>query len=227
MEPSSGATLSAVSAGAGRVDRPIRVVVADDHALYRQSLRVVLGLDGDIEVVGEANNGHEAVRVAIEQAPDVVVVDVQMPRLGGVDAARAVLERTSSRILMLTMSEEHEDLLAALHAGVTGYLTKDTPGEVVADAIRRVHRDGIAISESAVAGLYGYLSSTNPAEFTNPDAADLIAQLSGILRRVATRSPAQRAAGQAGRDPELTDQVRRLLQAFRSTPRTPRGRRSR
>ena len=119
----------------------IRVVIADDHALYRRSLRVVMTLDGDIEIVGEAGDGYEAVDLAVSTRPDVLVIDNQMPRLGGIDAARAVAEQApDTRVLMLTMSELASDLQQAVEAGVAGYVLKDSTGEEVAAAVRTVHR---------------------------------------------------------------------------------------
>ena len=119
----------------------IRVVIADDHALYRRSLGVVMTLDGDIEIVGEAGDGYEAVDVAVATRPDVLVIDNQMPRLGGIDAARAVAEQApATRVIMLTMSELACDLHQAVAAGVAGYVLKDSTGEEVAAAVRTVHR---------------------------------------------------------------------------------------
>ena len=123
----------------------IRVVIADDHPRYRSSLRIVMTLDGDIEVVGEAGDGYEAVDLAVSVRPDVVVIDKQMPRLDGIDAARAITERIpGSRVLMLTMSDLPVDLHLAIEAGVAGFLYKDASGDEVAEAVRSIHRgDGV------------------------------------------------------------------------------------
>ncbi|MCA1784212.1 MAG: response regulator transcription factor [Dermatophilaceae bacterium] len=126
---------------AAAVGARIRIVIADDHALYRKCLGVVMILDGDIEVVGEAGDGHEAVALALSVRPDVVVIDNQMPRLGGIDAARAITDQApDTRVLMLTMSELATDLQQAVEAGVSGYVLKDSTGEEVAEAVRAVHR---------------------------------------------------------------------------------------
>lgn len=119
---------------------PIRVVIADDNPRYRASLRIVITLDGDIDVVGEAGNGYEAVDLAVSTHPDVIVIDNRMPRLGGIDATRAITAQTANtRVLMLTMSDDDDHLSAAVHAGVSGYVYKDASGEAVAEAIRAVH----------------------------------------------------------------------------------------
>ncbi len=123
----------------------IRVVIADDHALYRQGMAVVVELDGAARVVGQASNGEEALTVCAALRPDVVLMDVRMPVVGGIEAAgRLHAADPTTRILMLTMSDDEGDLFEAIKAGASGYLLKDLPGEEVADAIRRVH-DGQAI----------------------------------------------------------------------------------
>jgi DNA-binding NarL/FixJ family response regulator len=106
--------------------KPIRVLIADDHALVRAGLRLLVeGLEG-IEVVAEANNGREAIALAAKLRPDVVLMDVIMPELNGLDAtARIVAADPSVRVVMLSMSAGEETVLPALRAGATGYLLKD------------------------------------------------------------------------------------------------------
>ena len=124
---------------------PIRVMIADDHDLYRRGMQVVVELDGTAQVVGEASNGAEAVEVCQRVNPEVVLMDVRMPGVGGIEACRLIREAVpAARILMLTMSDDESDLFEAIKAGASGYLLKDLPGEEVADAIRRVY-DGQAI----------------------------------------------------------------------------------
>lgn len=124
---------------------PVRVVIADDHDLYRRGMQVVVELDGAATVVGEASNGAEAVEACVRLHPDVVLMDVRMPGVGGIEAARRIRAAVpDARILMLTMSDDESDLFEAIKAGASGYLLKDLPGEEVAEAIRRVH-DGQAI----------------------------------------------------------------------------------
>jgi DNA-binding NarL/FixJ family response regulator len=134
-------------------------MIADDHDLYRRGMRVVVELDGSAEVVGEASNGLDAVGICARVTPDVVLMDVRMPGMGGIEACRRIREVVpSARILMLTMSDDETDLFEAIKAGASGYLLKDLPGEEVATAVRQVH-DGQAIIPPGMA-------ATLLAEFT-------------------------------------------------------------
>ena len=106
----------------------IRVLIVDDHALYRRGLLTVLETEDGIEVVGEAADGVEAVDQAEETLPDVIVMDVSMPKRGGIDACRVIKQRVpSARILMLTSSDDEANLFEAVRAGANGYLLKDVP----------------------------------------------------------------------------------------------------
>ncbi|WP_157610749.1 MULTISPECIES: response regulator transcription factor [unclassified Terrabacter] len=117
----------------------IRVLIVDDHALYRRGLQTVLSTEDGIEVVGEAADGVEAVDQAEEILPDVIVMDVGMPKRGGIDACRVIKQRVpSARILMLTSSDDEANLFEAVRAGANGYLLKDVPPEEVAAGIRGV-----------------------------------------------------------------------------------------
>ena len=117
----------------------IRVLIVDDHALYRRGLQTVLAVEDGIEVVGEAADGVEAVDQAEEIVPDVIVMDVGMPKRGGIDACRVIKQRVpSARILMLTSSDDEANLFEAVRAGANGYLLKDVPPEEVAAGIRSV-----------------------------------------------------------------------------------------
>lgn len=146
-----------VTPGSG--ENPIRVVIADDHDLYRRGMQVVVELDGRAEVVGEASNGAEAVEVCVRLHPDIVLMDVRMPGVGGIDACRRIRAAApDARILMLTMSDDETDLFEAIKAGASGYLLKDLPGEEVADAISRVHDGQAIIPPGMAATLLGEFS---------------------------------------------------------------------
>jgi DNA-binding NarL/FixJ family response regulator len=132
----------------------IRVLIADDQALFRRGLYVVLGTEDHIEVVAEAENGEEAIQKAKDLAPDVVLMDVRMPRVNGIEAARAIrAEVPTTKILMLTVSDEEEDLFEAVKAGANGYLLKEISVEEVAEAIRAVVQGQSLISPSMASKL--------------------------------------------------------------------------
>jgi two-component system NarL family response regulator len=138
----------------------IRVMICDDHALFRRGLIMVLESEDGIEVVGEAEDGEDAVGKAVELTPDVVLMDVRMPRVSGIDAARAISEAVpSTKILMLTVSDEEDDLYDAIKAGATGYLLKEISIEEVAHAIRAVMSGQSLITPSMASKLL--------TEFTN------------------------------------------------------------
>ena len=133
---------------------PIRVLVVDDHALFRRGLQMVLEQEDDIDVVGEAGDGAEAVATAAETLPDIVLMDVRMPKRGGIDACTAIHETVpSAKIIMLTISDEEADLYEAIKAGATGYLLKEISIEEVAAAIRAVHGGQSLISPSMASKL--------------------------------------------------------------------------
>jgi DNA-binding NarL/FixJ family response regulator len=129
----------------------VRVIVADDEALVRAGLRAILETAGGVLVVGEAANGEQAVALSRTERPDVVLLDVQMPRLDGLDAARQILRRPDSpRVIMLTTFDLDEYVYAAMRAGASGFLVKDTPREQLLAAVRTVAR-GDALLASSVA----------------------------------------------------------------------------
>ena len=131
---------------------PIRAMIVDDHALFRRGLEMVLDSEPDIELVGQASDGTEAVEKAAESLPDVVLMDIRMPRSSGIEACRAMKEAApSAKIVILTISDEEEDLFEAIRAGASGYLLKDIPLDEVADAVRAVH-GGQSLINPSMAG---------------------------------------------------------------------------
>jgi len=132
----------------------LRVMVVDDHALFRRGLEMVLQQEADIELVGEASDGAEAVERATELMPDVVLMDVRMPRRSGIEAAGQIKEALPhAKILMLTISDEEADLYDAIKAGASGYLLKEISIEEVAAAIRAVNEGQSLISPSMASKL--------------------------------------------------------------------------
>jgi len=142
-----------ISAAAGDGE-PIRVLIVDDHALFRRGLVMVLEQEKDIDLVGEAGDGAEAVQIAQDTMPDVVLMDVRMPRRGGIEATsqiKAIAPHT--KILMLTISDEEADLYDAIKAGASGYLLKEISIDEVASAIRQVNAGQSMISPSMASKL--------------------------------------------------------------------------
>jgi two-component system NarL family response regulator len=118
----------------------IRVLVADDHAVFRRGLEMVLASEDDITVIAEADDGQQAVNLALELAPDLILMDVRMPVLSGIEATRTIKERLpDAKIVMLTISDEEDDLYEAIKAGADGYLLKEISIDEVAEAVRSVH----------------------------------------------------------------------------------------
>ncbi|MDQ5833359.1 MAG: response regulator transcription factor [Actinomycetota bacterium] len=129
----------------------IRVLIADDHAVVRQGLRTFLELQEDIEVVGDVADGSAAVEAALARSPDVVLMDLLMPGIGGVEAIKLIREqRPQARVLVLTSFQEDEQIFAAVRAGAAGYLLKDVEPQELVRAIRAAH-EGEALLHPAVA----------------------------------------------------------------------------
>ena len=125
------------------------MAVVDDQELFRRGLTMLLGVEEDIEVVGEAGDGVAATELAASAVPDVILMDVRMPRMSGIEAAREIKEALPHvKILMLTISDDEADLYEAIKAGASGYLLKEIPIEEVADAIRSVWAGHSRISPS-------------------------------------------------------------------------------
>lgn len=119
----------------------ITVLLSEDHLIVREGLRALLKLETDIEVVGEAQNGREAVILAGELRPDVIVMDIAMPLLNGLEATRQILKTTpSAKVIMLSAHSDDSYVQQAMSIGVTGYLIKQTAAHVLPEAIRAVHR---------------------------------------------------------------------------------------
>ncbi|MFQ5718051.1 MAG: response regulator [Acidobacteriota bacterium] len=130
-------------------ESPIRVFIADDHTLFRQGVRRLLEDTEIAEVIGEAADGADAVRKVVECSPDVVLMDISMPHLNGIEATRQILKKTpEQRILILTMHDNEKYIGQILRAGAAGYLLKDTPSNDFLSAIKAVHRGDSYLSPS-------------------------------------------------------------------------------
>ena len=165
---------------------PIRVLVVDDQELFRRGLVMLLGQDVDIEVVGEADDGVTGTDLAARLAPDVVLLDVRMPRRTGVEACRSIKEQVpSAKIIMLTVSDEEGDLYETVKNGASGYLLKDSSIEEVAQAIRVVHDGQSLISPSMAVKLIDEFKQMSKPENKQVSGLRLTDRELEVLRLVA------------------------------------------
>ena len=143
----------------------IRVVLAEDQAMVRGALSALLKLESDLDVIGSAANGEEAWTLIAREKPDVVVTDIEMPQLTGLELAQRIRERgVECKVVILTTFARPGFLRRALDAGVSGYLLKDAPSEQLAEALRKVHRGGRAIDPQLAADAWSEADPLNDRE---------------------------------------------------------------
>ena len=145
----------------------VRVLIADDHPVVRQGLRGMLAGEADIEVAGEAADGAEAVALAAELQPDVVLMDLRMPGTDGVEATRAINAAGCPAVLVLTTYDTDSDILRAVEAGARGYLLKDTPRAELVRALRSAAGGATVLAPSVAAKLLGRSRAPAGAELTS------------------------------------------------------------
>jgi NarL family two-component system response regulator LiaR len=166
--------------------KKIRIILADDHPLLRQSLRDVLGKQPDLEVIAEASDGEEAVKLATKLIPDVVIMDISMPKLNGLEATRQIKEICSTiAVLVLTIHSDSEHILSILKAGAGGYLTKSVYDDEVVNAVRALVSGETVLSPSVSQQIFKYAFQ----HIDKPKISDIGDKLSAreleILRLVA------------------------------------------
>jgi two-component system, NarL family, response regulator LiaR len=145
----------------------LRIVLADDHRMFRQGLRELIERKTPFQVVGEAATGREAIQLVRELAPDVVLLDIQMPEMDGVAAARRLAaEHPDVKVIMLTMYRQDQHLFEAIRAGVKGYLLKDADAEELLDVIQRVQRGESALDPTLTAQVFEAVRQPNRLEQT-------------------------------------------------------------
>ena len=176
---------------------PIRVVIVDDNELFLGGLGMLLNLEDDIEVVGEADDGRAAAVLVAATVPDVVLMDVRMPRSSGLDACQTIKDvAPDSRIIMLTASDEEADLLDALKNGASGYLLKDSSIDEVANAVRLVTEGDALISPSMATKLFDEFKQVAGADWSAASTPRLSPRELDVLRLVAQGLNSREIGGQ-------------------------------
>ncbi|WP_307833349.1 response regulator transcription factor [Pimelobacter simplex] len=168
------------------MSEPVRVVVVDDQELFRRGLTMLLGIEDGIDVVGEASNGIDGVSLVVSSVPDVVLLDVRMPKQSGIEACVAIKEAVPmTKIIMLTVSDDEADLYEAVKSGASGYLLKDSSIEEVAQGIRVVADGQSLISPSMAAKLIDEFKTMSKPDRTAGPALKLTERELEVLRFVA------------------------------------------
>lgn len=144
----------------------VRVVIVDDHPVVREGLRAVLAATDDVAVVGECGRGEEALRLAIELAPDVVLMDLRLPGLDGVEATARIVASGASRVLVVTAHDSDGDVAGALAAGATGYVLKDAPRDELIRAVRGAARGESVLAAAVATTLVTHLRGPTPPALT-------------------------------------------------------------
>jgi DNA-binding NarL/FixJ family response regulator len=168
--------------------QPIRVLIADDQALIREGLEMLLGLSPGIEVVGAATDGEEAIRLAGERIPDVVLMDLRMPRCDGVEATRRITQKHAAvRVVVLTTYADDDSIFSALEAGAMGYLTKDAGARQIQEAIRAVHAGDALLDPAVQRRLIQQvrMAARRPAQATPALPDGLTSREADVLRLIA------------------------------------------
>lgn len=175
--------------------RKIRVVVADDHPLFRGGVSLTMQEAGDIEVVGECDSAETVVVKVRETLPDVVLLDISMPGNGLTAARKIGLEHPEVRILMLTVSEQDEDVLNALRSGAAGYVLKGVDADALVDAVRNVHRGESYISPGLAGRVLLSMNTGVRQDAPSPDPISALTHREVQILRLVARGMSNREVG--------------------------------
>jgi DNA-binding NarL/FixJ family response regulator len=150
-------------------DTPIRLFIADDHALFREGIRALLSATSDIDCVGEAATGEEAVPQILESRPDVVLMDINLPGINGIEATRRVLRaHAEAGVIMVTMLEDDASIFAAMRAGARGYVLKGANYQELLQAIRAVAHGQVLFGPAIAARIAHFFAKARPADAERP-----------------------------------------------------------
>jgi DNA-binding NarL/FixJ family response regulator len=192
---------------------PIRVLLVDDQPLFRRGVRMLVDSQPDLTVVGEAGDGGEAVVVADEQRPDVVLMDIRMPRADGIAGTAGILQsaedagRTPPRVIVLTTFDLDDAALRAIRAGASGFLLKDAEPEFLLAAIRAVHGGHAVVAPGAITDLLEHVGSDGRAPGTRDTGAF------GVGASADRRAPAELSAARDAALPTLSKREREIFAA--------------
>ena len=163
-------------------NRKIRVLLVDDHAIVRQGLRMFIEMQQDMEVVGEGSNGLEAVEMAAQLNPDVILLDLMMPQMDGIEATQKIMEQAPhARVLILTSFGEDDKVFPAIRAGAQGYLLKDIQPRDLVQAVRETYMGKAQLHPDIARQLMMAVSGEPPVK--NPKPAPLSEELKGLTDR--------------------------------------------
>ncbi len=187
-------------------EEPLRVLLVDDHALVRSAIRQALQAP-DIEVVGEASSAEEALKMAPMLRPDLLLLDIDLPGLSGIEAVRELAPRMpDTKIVMLTVSTDRRDLLSAVRHGAFGYLTKDLSGEALLRAVRGIRQGDLPMSRAHAATVVEHLSRGRASADDADDVGQLLsARESEVLRLLAEGMTDREIAGALAISPRTVE----------------------
>jgi two-component system response regulator NreC len=164
----------------------IRILITDDHTLFRQGIKTLLGAESDLDIVGEAANGAEAVEKVTELRPDIVLMDIGMPGLSSFEATRQIKKaRPDTKVLFLTMYDDEDYLVQCMEVGASGYVLKDSPAQQLLAALRDVYRGGSYLSPRMLSQLVDDFRSRIKTAHRQPRFATLTAREKEILKLLA------------------------------------------
>lgn len=168
------------------METPIRILLVDDHNLFRSGIRLLLSRNPDFEVVGEAADGLEGVKRAKELLPDIVLLDLHMPGISGIEATQLLRQDVpDTYVILLTVSEDAEDLSAGLKAGAAGYLLKNIDADYLLDSLKRVMNGDSVISSDMTKKLFAQIRNDPPAQPAAPEIEKLTPREKEILAQLA------------------------------------------